>query len=122
MYRTNFKFVRYEEKKPYRTNSRRNRPRSARQLRDRALPRRLVLAPPEQLRPVADALAADLLERDLDDQLGSQRDPLQLLVALPAARVGAAALARLVRRQPLAQRALLGRAYARRVADDLELA
>ena len=60
---------------------------SARQLPTPALPRRLVLAPAQQLRPMPDAPAADVVEGDLDHQLGPQRDPLQLLVALPAARV-----------------------------------
>src|ERR1044072_4152979 len=72
--------------------------RSPRQLLGRALPRRLVVPPAQQLRAVTDAAAAHVVERDLDHQLGPQRDPLQLLVALPAARVGAARLAAGLRR------------------------
>ena len=63
-----------------------------------------------------------VIERDLDHQLRAQRDPLQILLALPAAGIAVAALAGLIRRQPLHQRPLLGGAQAGGVADDVQLA
>src|SRR6188508_879416 len=48
------------------------------QLVDRAGPRVLVVAPAEDLRAVADPAGADVVEGDLDDELGSQRDPLKV--------------------------------------------
>src|SRR3984885_13389186 len=57
-----------------------------------ALLRRLVLAPAEDLRPVADAPAARVVEGDLDDELGAQGDPLELALALPTAGVAGGAV------------------------------
>ena len=57
----------------------------------------LVLAPALHLRAVADAPVGDVVERDLDDQLGPQRHPLEVAALAPAARFAAAALAGLVR-------------------------
>src|SRR5690606_13449463 len=94
------------------------RRRSARQLVDAAVGRRLVVAPAPELGAVADAVAADVVEADLDDEIGPQRDPLQLLLALPAARVAPAALPGCVRREPVDERPLLGRSEPGRVADD----
>ncbi len=71
---------------------------------------------------MADAPVADVIEADLDHELRPQLDPLELLLALPAAGVAVPALARLVRRELGDQRALLRRAQARRVADDVQLA
>src|SRR5580704_5440660 len=82
-------------------------------LLERALRRFLVRAPLQDLGSVADAAVADVVKRDLDDQLGAQRDPLEILLALPPARVTVAALAGLVRGEPIDQGALLGRAQAR---------
>ena len=84
--------------------------------------RRLVVAPAQDLRPVADAPGRDVVEADLDHELGPQRDPLEVAVGRPAARVGRAALAGLVRGQRLDQLALLLRLQARGVADDVQLA
>src|SRR5450755_3241781 len=50
--------------------------RSRLHLRQRARARRLVLAPAQDLRAVADATVGRVVERDLDDELGPQRDPL----------------------------------------------
>ena len=47
-------------------------------------PRALVLAPAQELRPVPDAVARDVVEGDLADQLGAQPLPDELLVRLPA--------------------------------------
>src|SRR2546423_13110385 len=65
--------------------------RSGSQLFQRALARVLVIAPAHELRTVADAVACDVVERDLADELGPQPLPDQLLVRLPAARPPAAA-------------------------------
>ena len=70
--------------------SRRHQPRRRRldpQLVDRALLGRLVVAPADELRPVADAVAGHVVEVDLADELGPQAVPLQLLVGLPATRL-----------------------------------
>src|ERR1700742_4913505 len=56
-------------------------------LRQRAVARRLVLAPAQDLGAVADAPVGCMVERDLDDELRAQRDPLELLFGLPAARI-----------------------------------
>ena len=82
----------------------------------------LVVAPAAHLRAVADAVVGDVVERDLDDELGPQRDPLELALVVPAARVAHAALAGLVGREPRRQLALLGRLEAGGVADDAQLA
>jgi hypothetical protein len=44
---------------------------SAEQLRERALGRRLVLAPTAQLGSMTDAIGGDVVEVDLDDELGA---------------------------------------------------
>jgi len=62
-----------------------------------------------------------VIEGDLDDQLGAQLDPFQVLLALPAAGVAVAAGAGLIRRQPVDERAFLGRPQARGVPDDMQL-
>src|SRR5688572_17761373 len=66
---------------------------SAVELVDRAGAGRLVVAPALHLGAVADAAVGDVVEGDLDDELGAQGDPLELVVGAPARRVGAAALA-----------------------------
>src|SRR5262249_34514653 len=86
-----------------------------------AVQRSLILAPAEDLGPVADAPAARVIERHLDDQLRTQGDPLELSLALPAARVAVAAVSGFVRGQLADQRALLGRLEPRGVADDVQL-
>ena len=85
-------------------------------------PRGLVLAPAQDLRPVADATAAGVVERDLDDQLGAERDPLEVLLALPAAGIAVAPLAGLVRRELAHERPLLGGLQPRGVPDPAQLA
>src|SRR3954465_10929696 len=87
------------------------------QLIDRALGRRLVLAPPRDLGPVPDPLVARVIELHLDHELGPQLDPLQLAIARPAGRVAHPSLAGLVRRQPRRQLSLLPGREARGVAD-----
>ena len=98
-----------------------SRPRSAlSHLAEQALPRRLVGAPAQDLRAVTDPSAALVVELDLDHQLGPQRDPLELLLVLPAARVAVAALTRRKRREPLDQLTLLGGPQTRGVPDDAQ--
>src|SRR5205085_9836506 len=80
------------------------------------------LAPAAKLGAVADALRRDVVEVDLHDELGPQGDPLQLLAGAPAARVGGAALAALVRGEEADQPPLLGGAEPRAVPDDAQLA
>ncbi len=86
-----------------------------------ALARVLVLAPAPQLGAVADAPGGDVVEVDLDHQLGAQRDPLEVAPRAPAAGVGGAALPRLVGREEADEAALLGggesRSSGRRRAD-----
>lgn len=48
---------------------------------------------------MADAPVGDVVVGDLDDELGAQRDPLQVAAGGPARRVAAAALTGLVRRE-----------------------
>src|ERR1700739_2051158 len=72
-----------------------------------ALGRRLVVTPTQDLRAMADATAGGVVERDLHHQLRPERDPLQLLLALPAARIPVAAMAGLIGGPPLGARALL---------------
>src|SRR5690242_11175845 len=91
--------------------------RSGLQLLHPALPRVLVLPPAAELRAVPDAVVGDVVERDLDHQLGAQLDPLELALGGPAAGVAAAALAGLVRGELGRQLALLGGVEARAVAD-----
>src|SRR4051794_4383951 len=87
------------------------------ELVDRALARRLVVAPALDLRPVADPPGGDVVERDLHHQLGPQQDPFELVRRPPARGLACPALAGLVRPQLLHQLALLGRLEPRRVAD-----
>src|ERR1700704_1082814 len=81
--------------------------RSRIELIERARSRVLVLAPAAQLGPVADAPGRDVVEVDLDDELGAQADPLEVLAGAPAARVGGAALARLIVGEEAGQATLL---------------
>src|ERR1700709_770072 len=92
------------------------------ELVDRALRRRFVVAPAQQPGAVADAPGTDLVKAPLDHEFGAQRDPLQLLGRAPAARVGAAALAGLVRREGGHELALLLGLEPAGVADHLHLA
>ncbi len=69
--------------------------------------RGLVLAPALHLRAVADAPVGDVVEGDLDHELGPQGDPFELASLGPAAGLAAAALAGLVRRQEVDELALL---------------
>src|SRR5205823_9121251 len=64
---------------------------------------------------------ADVVEPDLDHELGAQLDPLELLLALPPAGIAVPTLAGLVWREPLHQRPLLGGAQPGGVADDVQL-
>ena len=57
------------------------------QLVDLAVLGRLVVAPAHDLRAVADAPAAGVVIGDLDHQLGAQREPLEIAVRVPAARI-----------------------------------
>src|SRR5215216_5398064 len=86
-----------------------------------AVLRFLVVAPAADLRPVADPVVGDVVEGDLDHQLGAQLDPLELALAAPAARIAHAALAGLVGREPRRQLALLGCLEAGRVPDDAQV-
>src|SRR3954452_10010759 len=63
---------------------------SAVELVQRARLGRLVVAPAQDLRVVADAPVAHVVERDLDDQLRPQRDPREVLPLRPAAPAAAA--------------------------------
>src|SRR6185312_4971536 len=99
----------------------RGRPALSAQLCESAIARILVLAPAPQLGAVTDAASGDVVEVDLHDELRPQSDPLQIAPGAPAARVGRAALARLVRREEPHQPPLLGRAQARAVPDDAQL-
>src|SRR5439155_11723437 len=92
------------------------------QLLDRALARRLVVAPALDLGAVADAPAADVVEGHLDHELGAELDPLELAPVGPARRLAGSALARLVGLQPLDERALLARGEAAGVPDLAQLA
>ena len=56
---------------------------------------------------MAYAVAGDVVEGDLDDELGAQPLPDELLVGLPAARLAGAALAGPVRLEQVDQLALL---------------
>src|SRR5581483_5372576 len=74
---------------------------SARQARsshllERALERRLVLAPAQDLGAVPDTSPTRVVVGHLDHQFGAELDPLEILFALPAARIAVAALAGLV--------------------------
>ena len=72
---------------------------------------------------MADPLPGDVVVADLDDQLGAQALPGELLVGLPAALLALAALAGPVGLEQVDQLALLLRAAeARAVADDVQLA
>ena len=71
---------------------------------------------------MADAAGGDVVEGDLDDELGAQLDPLEVAVAGPAAGVARAALAGLVGRELVDQLALLLGLEARGVADHAQLA
>src|SRR5439155_7550260 len=92
------------------------------QLVELALLRRLVVAPALELRSVADAVARDVVELDLADELRSQPLPHELLLRLPAARLAGAALAGAVRLEQLEQLSLLRRVEARAMTDHVELA
>ena len=70
---------------------------------------------------MADAPGGDVVEVDLDDQLGAQRDPLQVASGAPAAGVGGAALTRLIGREEVDETALLGRGEPGAVPDDAQL-
>ena len=72
--------------------------RSEPELIDEALGGRLVVAPAQDLRAVADAPVGGVVEGHLDDELGPQRHPFQVAALRPARRVAAAALAGLVGR------------------------
>src|ERR671932_64039 len=96
--------------------------RSGGELLEPAAARVAVVAPAHDLRAVPDAAVAHVVERDPDDELGPQRHPFELAPLRPAARVGRAPLARLVRPKPLHERALLAGAEARRVPNDVQLA
>src|SRR5204863_725450 len=80
-----------------------------------ALARILVLAPAVELRAVADPPRRDVVEADLDHELGAQLHPLEVAPLAPPARLARAALTGLVRRQRLDQLALLLRLQSRAV-------
>src|SRR5690349_5482828 len=56
------------------------------QLLERALPRRLVLAPSNQRRAVAKSVAGHMVVADLDNELGPKRLPVSRAFGAPAAR------------------------------------
>src|SRR6185312_9883937 len=82
----------------------------------------LVLAPAVELGPVADAPGGDVVEADLDHELGAQLDPLEVAPLAPAAGLARAALAGLVGRELLDQVALLLSLQARAVPDHAQVA
>src|SRR4051794_23141696 len=86
-----------------------------------ALVRVLIGAPALELGAVAYAVAADVIEGDLDDQLRSQPLPDELLVGLPAAGLAGAALVGPVGLQRLDELALLLGGEPRRVTDDVQV-
>src|SRR5438105_13751055 len=69
---------------------------------------------------MADPPSAGVVEADLDHQLGTELDPLELLLVLPSARVAMAPLPGLIRGQLVAQGTLLSRPQPRRVADHVQ--
>src|SRR3954454_12518199 len=90
------------------------------ELVDQALVRVLVRAPAQEARAVPDAVAGDVVEGDLADELRPQPLPDQLLVRLPAARLAGAALVGAVGLELSDQLALLLRLEARGVTDHVE--
>src|SRR4051794_36024977 len=90
------------------------------QLLHQALARLLVVAPAKEPRAVADAVAGDVVEGDLADELGPQPLPDELLVGLPAARLARALLVGPVGLEDAEQLALLLRGEPRRVAHHVE--
>ena len=79
-----------------------------------------IRAPAHHVRAVPDAAVARVVVRDLDDQHGLERDPLEIATGRPAARLGRPALTRLERTQPLEQLTLLLRGEAGGVADHVQ--
>src|SRR5688500_16369041 len=86
-----------------------------------AFARLLVVPPAKELCPVPDPLAGYVVEGDLDDELGAQPLPHQLLVGLPAARLARPALVGAVRLELREQLALLLCLESGCVADDVQL-
>jgi hypothetical protein len=78
-------------------------------------------SPAPQLGAVTDAPGGDVVEVDLDHQLGAQPDPLEIAPGAPAALLARAALARLIRFQEGDKPLLLLRRQARAVSDDAQL-
>src|SRR4051812_21012640 len=87
----------------------------------RALARLLILAPALELRPVADAVARDVVKRDLAHELGPEPLPHELLVGLPARRLARAPLPGAIGLEEAEQLALLLRLEAGRVSHDVQL-
>src|SRR5689334_13196381 len=85
--------------RPPRGPGRGDRIKSGVELVDPAARRIAVVAPPLQLRAVADPMAAAVVEADLRDQLRPQGAPLEVAVGGPPAGRPGAALAALERRQ-----------------------
>src|SRR3984957_8927410 len=98
------------------------RRRSAVELSERALLRRLVLAPAAQLCTVANAPGGDVIEVDLNDQLRAQRHPLEVLAGAPTTGLRRAALARLIRSEEADETLLLSHAETGAVTHDAQLA
>src|SRR5919107_4743506 len=86
-----------------------------------ALVRVLVVAPAHELRAVAYAVAGDVVEPDLYDQLRTETLPDELLLGLPAAGLARPALAGAVGLEQLDQLAFLLCGEARGVADHVQL-
>ena len=89
------------------TRERRQRSAHAPRSCEPALLRLLVLAPAHELRAVADPVAGDVVEVDLDHELQAQALPHELFVGLPAARLPMALLAGAVGLEEAQQLALL---------------
>src|SRR5258708_4512988 len=70
---------------------------------------------------MTDAPRGDVVEVDLDDQLRAQRHPLEVPARAPPARIGRAALARLIWREKADEAALLRRGETRAVPDHAEI-
>ena len=64
------------------------------ELRERTIARALVVAPPAKMRRVPKAISLHVIVCDLDDELGSQRLPRQILALTPSAHAARHAMLR----------------------------
>src|SRR3954454_23349291 len=92
------------------------------QLCGEAFLRVLVGAPAQELSPVTNPVAGDVVERHLANQLRPQSFPYELLIRFPAARLARSPLAGAMRLEQVDQLALLLRLEPGCVPNDVELA